>query len=281
MEHGVRFRPSRVEGVADVDEVCISRDRLEIRAAGQWLTFPFLSFARGREISSGRVPVGELHFSNSSYPDSHFVFHTAPRIAIYMPVDGPTSYPHSHFWRVQEVLREGGFRLYEGGPPRLPPPVLDPRPARTVAYVAAAFAFAWLYGLSGFLPGWAGDIARDCLLSNPRNPAIGLAFMLPALAVPIMLAVRHGRTRRALAAIIAISYLLALASEWALRHAIHPWAPLERPPFNWAFWSPRHFMRMLLVVTVATLVAATWRRAYLEPIPESERSKLAGTTDSG
>lgn len=76
------------------------------------------------------------------------------------------------------------------------------------------FTCAWLYGLSGILLGWAGDIARDCLLWNPRNPTIDLAFML-------------------------------------------------------------------LIVTAATLVAATWRRAYIEPIPESERTKLAGTTGSG
>src|SRR5690606_15358418 len=117
----VCFRPSRVDGADGVEEVCVSRDTLEVTAAGRRQVFPFMSFALGREIASGRVPVGELHFSKSRYADSHVVFYTTPRITVFMPVDGPATYPHSHFFRIQAVLRAGGFKLYDehfgDGPP--------------------------------------------------------------------------------------------------------------------------------------------------------------------
>lgn len=266
IDNAVCFRPSRVEGVENAGDVCISREAIEIISAGKRLTFPFLAFARGREISSGRVPVGELHFSKSSYPDPHFVFYTTPRIVVFMPSDGPQTYPHSHFWRVQAVLRDGGLKLYEDGPPKVPPTVLDPRPARTIAYVLAVLGFAWVYGLAGFFSEPAGGAWRKFLLSNPRNPSIGLAFMLPATVIPALLAFRHGRTTRALAAIIAASYVMALVSEWALRHAVHSWAPLELPPFNMRFWSAHYFGSLVIVVVVVALIGCSWRRAFLEPL---------------
>jgi hypothetical protein len=268
----VHFRPSRVEGFTDVEEVRVHPDRLELRSCGEWISIAFLSFAPGREVDSGRVPIGQLHFDQSDYAQSHFVFYTTPRIAIYMPADGPTAYPDSCFWRVQEVIGAGGFRLYDGRDGKGPPPVLpDMSARRSVAYVLAVLIVAWLYGLSGFLPGRAGEVARDFLLSNPRNPAIGAAWMLPALAIPILLVLRHGRTARARPVIVALSYVLALSSESALRRAIHAWAPIEQAPFNLTFWSAHHFVTTLGVVAVATLVATLWRRSYLELIPTSER----------
>jgi hypothetical protein len=269
VHHAVDFRPSRVEGVADVQEVRVTRNRLELLSAGKWLTFPFLSFAPGREIGSGRVPVGELHFAKSHYPDSHFVFYTTPRIAIYMPTEGPTAYPDSVFWRVQEVIRNGGLRLYEDGK-RLPE-VLDVRAARTPVYVLIVFLLAWLLMLSGFLPGRAGEAMRHFFLSNPRNPAIGVPLTLPALVVAILLTFRHGRTAAAVLICMASSYVLALTSAWAMRSAIHSWAPIEQPPWNLPFWSAHQFTTLLIAIVAVSLVALTWRRAFLEPIPESER----------
>ena len=264
----VHFRPSRVEGLADVDEVRVHPDRLELRSGGEWISTAFLSFAPGREADSRRVPIGELHFDKSDYAQSHFVFYTTPRIAIYMPADGPVAYPDSCFWRVQEVIGAGGFRLYDGSDGKGPPPVLpDMSVGRSVGYVLAVLIAAWLYGLSGFLPGRAGEVAREFLLSNPRNPAIGVAWIVPALAIPILLVLRHGRTARARLMIVALTYVVALTSEWALRRAIHSWAPIEQAPFNLTFWSAHHFLTMVGAVTVATAVATLWRRSYLEPIP--------------
>jgi hypothetical protein len=270
----VHFCPSRVEGLADVEEVRVHPDRLELRSRREWISIAFLSFAPGREVDSGRVPIGELHFDKRDYAQSHFVFYTTPRIAIYMPADGPTAYPDSCFWRVQEVIAAGGFRLYDGRDGKGPPPLLpDMSAGRSVAYILAVLIVAWVYGLSGFLPGRAGEVVRDFLLSNPRNPAIGVSWMLPALAIPILLVMRHGRTVKARPVIIALSYFVALSSEWALRRAIHAWAPIEQAPFNLTFWSAHHFVTTLGAVAVATLVATLWRRSYLEPIPASERDR--------
>lgn len=283
MDDAVCFRPSRVEGVANVDTVCVSRDALEFISAGKRIRIAFLDFARVREISSGRMPVGELHFSKSYYPDSHFVFYTTPRITVFMPLDGPTTCPRSHFWRLQEILREGGCKLYDGAPPERLPPVLDPRPGRTVAYAAAVMLFCWAYALAGFLPGQAGAAWRGFLISNPRNPNIGVAFMLPAIVVPVMVAVRHAKERGALLAVIAASYGLALTSEWGLRQVIHNWLAIEQPPFSQPFWSVHRFGSLLIVVSVAALAGASWRGAYLEPVKrpgnprgESVRSRGRG-----
>jgi len=271
IDQAVSFRPSRVEGIANVDEVRISQNVLELLSAGSLLTFSLISFGKGREISSGCIPIGELHFSKSSYADSNFVFYATPRIVIYMPSDSPTNYPESHFWRVQKILQAGGFKLYEEPAPRRTPPLLDPRPARTVVYVLAFFAFAWLYALAGFLPQPIGPVWRSFLLSNPHNPNIGLALMLPATVVPALLAFRHARTVQALAAIIAASYVLTLASEWALRQMIHPWAALEQPPFNSPFATPHRLIALLLSITAFALIAQSWRRGFLEPIAPPER----------
>ena len=273
----VQFRPSRVDGLADVDEVRVHRDRLELRSAGRWVTIRFLSFATGRDIGSGLAPIGELHFSKSHYPDSHFVFYAEPRLVIYMPPDGPTAYPDSHFWRVQELLRRGWFRLYGDAAPATPSHVLRAHPGLTALYVLIVFALAWLYALSGFLPGEAGETMRRFLLSNPSNPAIGTAFVLPPAVAAILLSLQYGRTARARVAIIGLSYTLGVGSEWAMRQAIHSWAPLERPPFHLVFWSAHRLGATLLIVTAATLVAASWRRAYLEPIPDAERGRVRTT----
>ncbi len=67
--------------------------------------------------------------------------------------------------------------------------------------------------------------------------------------------------------IIALSYVVALASEWALRRAIHGWAPIERPPFNLAFWSEHHFLTTLLVVTIAAVGAPCVAGAAMTALP--------------
>lgn len=267
----IRFRPSRVEGISDVVEVIVHCDRFEVQTTTQLHVFPFLSFAEYREISSGRVPVGELRFSKSHYSDSHFLFYTTPRIAIYMPVDGPTAYPESHFWRIQKILREGGFKLYEDGPPKRPPSVLNVRWQRTPLYVLVVLTLAWVFGLCGYLPGHAGEAMRHFMLSNPRNPSIGIVFVLPMLAVPIMLAIRHGRTLTGLTWIIVASFFLTRISEFALRWAIEPWARLDEAPFRDRFWSTHQFVTHFIAVSVCAVAGASWRQTCVEPIFDLER----------
>jgi hypothetical protein len=260
----VRFRPSRVEGVDDVSEVCVSPDILELATPYKRIRLSFRAMALGREIASGRAPVGESHFSNDSYPDSRFVFYTTPPIAIYMPLDGPTAYPHSHFWRVQEMLRRGGFKVYDDGPPKWRPTVLNPRPARTVAYVLAILAFSWALVSTGFLPDPLGGAFRRWLLSNPRNTNIGLGFILPALAIPAVVALRHGRTVGALLQTVAACLALALVSDWVMFHAVRAWATPELRILAPPFWTAHRVGTALAPVVVSALVGWSWRRGCLE-----------------
>ena len=266
----VRFRPSRVDGWPEVDEVRVDPEWLEIRSAGRVMRFPLRSMAAGREIATGLAPVGELHWSAERYADAHVDFYTTPRLAIYMPADGPTRYPDSHFWLVQDVLRQGRFKLYDGGPPKQKPAVLDPRPERTVLYVVAVYAAAWCVCLSGYLPGAAGAFARGWLLGNRRKPELTFFMALPTLIVPVLLSFRHGRSAERVAAILAYAGLAAVTFEWSLRLAVHPWAPLDRPPFNLPFWSPRRLVLRLFFVAACTLVGASWRNACLEPLDRTD-----------
>jgi hypothetical protein len=272
----VEFRPSRVEGVSDTTDVRVYRDHLELdRNDGRCRRYEFVDMARGRELATGRIPIGELHFSRTCYPDSHFVFYTSPPIKIYMPTDGPTRMPESHFWRVQEILRAGGFRLYDDGPPKRPLMMLNPSPTRTLLYVAIVLAVCWSYALSGFLPGTAGAIARDHLLHFPRRSKIGISLVIPAMFVPMIIALRHGRNGQRIALIIVIGYALALLSEWSLRRTVHSWAPIELPPHSIPFWSAYRFAATMIVVIIGAIAGASLRSAFLEPIHARNRNKSA------
>jgi hypothetical protein len=139
------------------------------------------------------------------------------------------------------------------------------RPVGTLVAALVVLALGWAFLACGFLPGAVGDAWRQFLLSNPRNPSIGLAF-LPAMAViPILLVLRHGRNKRAIAVIVAGSYLLAVATEWMMRRTVHSWAPLDQPPFNMPLWTAHRLTALFIIVTAVALVAATWRRAAERP----------------
>lgn len=132
--------------------------------------------------------------------------------------------------------------------------------ARTVVYALLIIAVSWIYLLAGSLPGAVGDMWREWLLSNPANPSINMAFVILEAGIPILLAFRHGRNRWRLALIIVGSYPLAVVIEWAMRAAIHSWAPLEQPPYNFPLWSAHNLIFTLIIVTITTFVAAGWRR---------------------
>jgi hypothetical protein len=118
---GVRFRPSKVRGLPDVDEVAVYPDQLDVRTAGEWRTFRFADFGLRQDSQWGarlkeklgirpyRTLVAHLVYVREPYEESHFEFLTDPRLTVYMPADGPALSPDSHFRRIQEVLRRGGY----------------------------------------------------------------------------------------------------------------------------------------------------------------------------
>ncbi len=272
-EANVRFRPSRIEGIHHVDEVRISTQSLEIHADGQCFVFPFITLATGREISSGRVPVGELHYSDVRYTDSHIVFYTTPRITIFMPEHAPTSYPDSHFWKIQELLSEGGFMLYRNGPPEHPPTLLHPRPFRTIAYLILIFSFAWFFTLIGLAPEPIGDKWRGFLFRNPHNPAVGLSFTFPMLAAPAMLAFRHARTKLSVLMIITASYGLTLVSAWALWRTVKSWHEFDSLKVGISHWSLFQFTVGFFLVAVSAFAGWSGRRGFMEPILSDDNDR--------
>jgi hypothetical protein len=115
-QHAVRFAPSKVEGLPDVDEVAVFPDRLEVRSAGAWQVFPFKDMPEGPSappvlfgLGGARPRVADLLYVREPYSDSYFRFYTDPPLTVYMPADGPALSPHSVFWRVQQVLKRGGY----------------------------------------------------------------------------------------------------------------------------------------------------------------------------
>lgn len=152
----VRFTPSKVEGLRDVSEVAVWPDRLEVRTSIRWSTYAFSTFAEpceprvvgrlrhllGLRRCAGRV--AESSFSRHRYEDSYVTFLTQPRLRVYMPPGGPTGYPDSLFWRIEQTIRRGGFAVSDAAtatadtPPDAPP---RPRWARALGGTLVALAF--------------------------------------------------------------------------------------------------------------------------------------------
>jgi hypothetical protein len=124
---GLRFVPSRVEGLADVTEVTVYPDRPEMVSESRRVavrladiaTWPRPSFLWRRLARLGWrprcLPVGERDWFHPP-SERFFRFYTQPRIVVYMP-DEPaeTGYSGTLFRRVQDVLLEGGFNTWDLG----------------------------------------------------------------------------------------------------------------------------------------------------------------------
>jgi hypothetical protein len=126
-EGGLRFVPSRVEGLTDVTEVTVYPDRLEVISAGRHVSIQFADIAAWPRPAFlwrrlARVgwrprwlPVGERDWFHPP-SERFFRFYTKPRLVVYMP-DEPaeTDYGSTLFRRVQDVLLEGGFNTWDLG----------------------------------------------------------------------------------------------------------------------------------------------------------------------
>jgi len=123
----VRFRPSRTEGLLNVDEVAIYADRLELMSAGMLHVFRFeeigrpqVSRAKNLVMRLLRRPaclqmVGERDWFHSP-PDMFFEWYTSPPIRTYMPVDEcKDSYTGSYFFRIRQAVESGGYGTYDLG----------------------------------------------------------------------------------------------------------------------------------------------------------------------
>ena len=127
MEDGLRFVPSRVDGHPDVREVAVFPDRLQLRAADKWVSFPFAAMAQWPRPTwfwrlvgcFGWRPhylmVGERDWFHPP-AERFFRFYTSPSVVVYMPDEcDQTNYMNTWFWRVQEVMYRGGYNTWDLG----------------------------------------------------------------------------------------------------------------------------------------------------------------------
>ena len=122
---GLRFTPSRVEGVRESRRSRSTPTGLELRLAGRWVSFKFEDIAAWPRPVFVRRHLARLGWRprwlpsrehRSLHPPSErfFRFYTWPPIAVYIPAESEGATNGSTlFHRVQDVLSEGGFATWD------------------------------------------------------------------------------------------------------------------------------------------------------------------------
>ncbi len=124
---GLRFVPSKVEGLRNVKEVAVYPDRLEVLLAGHWKPIRFADIAQWPYPARLRrwlsrfgyrptgLPVGERDWFHPP-AERFFRFYADPPVVVFLP-DEPTDtdYGSSLFRRVQDVILKGGFSTWDLG----------------------------------------------------------------------------------------------------------------------------------------------------------------------
>lgn len=124
----LRFTPSRVDGLADVTEVAVFPDRLELcHGVDKKTVIRFSQIARSLANDWFSQLMSRLGWRRGPayvadrdwfHPPSErfFRFYTTPSLAIYLP-DEPanTSYCHTLFRRIQDIILKGGFLTFDLG----------------------------------------------------------------------------------------------------------------------------------------------------------------------
>jgi hypothetical protein len=121
----IRFTPSRVTGLADVTEVAVFPDRLELTTPAGVVAVPFRPIARRQQpLVAARLQrllrlapppplVGEREWVCEPTHAQFFRFFTTPPLTIHMPAGPAASYAGSPFRRIQDVLRHGGYATFD------------------------------------------------------------------------------------------------------------------------------------------------------------------------
>jgi hypothetical protein len=125
-DHTLRFVPTRVGGVADVTEVAVFPDRLELVSDEKRLSFPYCDMARWPQprwlwrllswigIRPGWLPIGERDWFHP--PNERYIrFYATPPMTIYIPDDPHTVYHLTLFRRIQNMIAAGGYSTFDLG----------------------------------------------------------------------------------------------------------------------------------------------------------------------
>ncbi len=127
-EDGLRFVPSRVEGLPSVTGAALFSDRLELLSESKWVVIRFLDIAHWHRFgwlyrSLARFGLGVGGWPSVAdrdwfHPPSgrFFRFYTEPPITVYMPGEPPeTSSRQTIFRRIQDIMAVGGFGTFDLG----------------------------------------------------------------------------------------------------------------------------------------------------------------------
>jgi hypothetical protein len=122
----LRFVPSRVDGLAQVTEVVVRADRLELHSGGRNVTVRFEDIARWPRprwlwrllFRLGRgprwLPVADRDWFHLPQ-DRFFAFYTDPPVVVYMPLDEHPGAFRGHFHEMQRILTAGGYATFDLG----------------------------------------------------------------------------------------------------------------------------------------------------------------------
>lgn len=122
----IAFTPSRVDWNTEVSSVTVWPFRLDVETADGTQEFPFevigkiqesgfIRFMKGLfgEKQRGMLVADRDWFHSPQ--DRFFRFYTDPPMTVYMPLEEAVEYEESVFFRVQAVIRSGGYETYDVG----------------------------------------------------------------------------------------------------------------------------------------------------------------------
>ena len=118
--------PSRVDWTTEVTSVTVWPFRLDVETTEGTQEFSFDAIGKIQESAIMRFMKGLLGAKQRGtlvadrdwfHPpqDRFFCFYTDPPMKIYMPSDDTVEYEESVFFRVQAVIRSGGFETFDLG----------------------------------------------------------------------------------------------------------------------------------------------------------------------
>ncbi len=125
-EFKITFTPSRTKWLTEIDRVTVWPNRLVVETAAGHETFSFEKIGKIRESGimrtmrwlSGSKPFGMLIADRDWFhppQDRFFRFYTDPCMTVYMPTDDTVGYEESVFFRIQAVIRSGGYETLDLG----------------------------------------------------------------------------------------------------------------------------------------------------------------------
>ena len=122
--HCIRFKPSCVEGVDDVQEVAVFPDRLEFVTPNGAIRHCFEDMAVSQQSVLGRflsrvcgakprpALVADRDWCREP-KDRFFIFYTQPPIRVCMPMDERPGFGDSYHRRITELIMSGGYDTFD------------------------------------------------------------------------------------------------------------------------------------------------------------------------